>query len=117
MLRVSEQYAVTDTGRQRRANEDSLLTRSPLFVVADGLGGAQAGEGASRIAVGSFQAGLPADSGPELPLAALAQRSAARVQHLCHGSAEQARMGPAQPAAYEGEKEAAMGHHGGSRAY
>jgi hypothetical protein len=44
MLRVSEHYAATDTGRQRRANEDSLLARSPLFVVADGMGGAQAGE-------------------------------------------------------------------------
>ena len=57
MLRVAEQYAGTDTGRQRRANEDSLLARSPLFVVADGMGGAQAGEVASRIAVESFQAG------------------------------------------------------------
>jgi protein phosphatase len=43
MLRVAEQYAGTDTGRQRRANEDSLLARAPLFVVADGMGGAQAG--------------------------------------------------------------------------
>ncbi len=59
MLRVSEQYAGTDTGRQRRANEDSLLARSPLFVVADGMGGAQAGEVASRIAIESFQPGLP----------------------------------------------------------
>src|ERR1035437_694035 len=69
MLRVSEQYAVTDTGRQRRANEDSLLTRSPLFVVADGMGGAQAGEVDSRIAAESFHPGLPppANGGPLLP--------------------------------------------------
>src|SRR5438477_511223 len=37
MLRVAEQYAATDTGRQRRANEDAVLSRSPLFVVADEL--------------------------------------------------------------------------------
>src|SRR5437764_1026157 len=35
MLRVAEQYAATDTGRQRRANEDALLSRAPLFVVAE----------------------------------------------------------------------------------
>ena len=38
MLIVAEHYAGSDTGRQRRANEDSLLARSPLFVVADGSG-------------------------------------------------------------------------------
>jgi hypothetical protein len=72
MLRVAEQYAGTDTGRQRRANEDSLLARSPLFVVADGMGGAQAGEVASRIAVESFRHGLDDASRTRARLAALA---------------------------------------------
>ncbi len=71
MLRVAEQYAGTDTGRQRRANEDSLLARSPLFVVADGMGGAQAGEVASRLAVESFQPGLDDAAAPEVALATL----------------------------------------------
>jgi len=62
MLRVAEQYAATDTGRQRRANEDALLARSPLFVVADGMGGAQAGEVASRIAVGAASSRPPTPS-------------------------------------------------------
>src|SRR5271167_3672729 len=73
MLRVAEQYTETDTGRQRRANEDSLLARSPLFVVADGMGGAQAGEVASRIAVESFRRGLDDVAEPATALSALAQ--------------------------------------------
>ena len=35
----------------RRSNEDSHLIASPLFVVADGMGGANAGEVASALAV------------------------------------------------------------------
>src|SRR5271165_3271417 len=117
MLRVAEQYAVTDTGRQRRANEDSLLARSPLFVVADGMGGAQAGEVASRIAVECFEPGLPDASQPELELAALARAANARIHELSHANAEQAGMGTTLTAAYVGEQEVAIAHVGDSRAY
>ena len=55
MLRVAEQYAGSDTGRQRRANEDSLLARSPLFVVADGMGGAQSLAPGDRVELGSTE--------------------------------------------------------------
>ena len=37
-------------GRRRRRNEDAYVVQPPLFAVADGMGGAQAGEIASRIA-------------------------------------------------------------------
>jgi protein phosphatase len=117
LLRVAEQYAGTDTGRQRRANEDSLLARSPLFVVADGMGGAQAGEVASRIAVESFQPGLPDASEPELALAELAQAANAHIHELSHVNAEQAGMGTTLTAVYVGEREVAIAHVGDSRAY
>ena len=117
MLRVAEQYAGTDTGRQRRANEDSLLARAPLFVVADGMGGAQAGEVASRIAVESFQPGLPETSHPELELAQLAREANARIHELSHANAEQAGMGTTLTAVYVGEQEVAIAHVGDSRAY
>jgi len=117
MLRVAEQYAVTDTGRQRRANEDSLLARSPLFVVADGMGGAQAGEVASRIAVESFQPGLKDDSQPELELAELARAANTRIHELSHSDAEHAGMGTTLTAVYVGQDDVAIAHVGDSRAY
>jgi PPM family protein phosphatase len=117
MLRVAEQYTGSDTGRQRRANEDSLLARSPLFVVADGMGGAQAGEVASRIAVESFQPGVEDASEPEAALAALALAANARIHELSHSNAEQAGMGTTLTAVYVGSEEVAIAHVGDSRAY
>jgi serine/threonine protein phosphatase PrpC len=117
MLRVAEQYAGTDTGLQRRANEDSLLARSPLFVVADGMGGAQAGEVASKIAVESFQPGLPDGTPPEEGLAAHALAANARIHTLSRENAEQAGMGTTLTAVYVGEEEVAIAHVGDSRAY
>jgi PPM family protein phosphatase len=117
MLRVSEHYAATDTGRQRRANEDSLLARSPLFVVADGMGGAQAGEVASRIAIECFEQGLGDTSEPEGVLAARAGAANARIHELSHSSAEHAGMGTTLTAAYVAAQEIAIAHVGDSRAY
>jgi len=49
--RVVDSAGLTQTGNVRRSNEDSFLLRSPLFMVADGMGGAAAGEIASAMAV------------------------------------------------------------------
>jgi protein phosphatase len=117
MLRVAEQYAVTDTGRQRRENEDALLARSPLFVVADGMGGAQAGEVASKIAVEAFQSGLEAGASPEQALASRAQEANASIHSRSHANAEQAGMGTTLTAVYVGEEEISVAHVGDSRAY
>jgi PPM family protein phosphatase len=117
MLRVAEQYVGTDTGRQRRANEDSMLARSPLFVVADGMGGAQAGEVASRLAIESFQHGLDDTSDAEGGLAAYARAANVSIHERSQANAEHAGMGTTLTAVYVGAEEVAIAHVGDSRAY
>ncbi|MCU1444825.1 protein phosphatase 2C domain-containing protein [Cryobacterium sp.] len=43
--------ALTDVGHRREVNEDSLVARSPIFAVADGMGGHSAGDVASNAVV------------------------------------------------------------------
>jgi PPM family protein phosphatase len=116
MLRVVEQYSGTDTGRQRRANEDALLARPPLFVVADGMGGAQAGEVASRIAVEAFQTGLDG-SDARGALIGHAETANARIHDLSQKDAEHAGMGTTLTALYVGGDEVTIAQVGDSRAY
>ena len=117
MLRVAEQYAGTDTGRQRRANEDSMLARSPLFVVADGMGGAQAGEVASRLAVEPFRDGLHDTTDAEGALAQYARAANVSIHERSQANAEHAGMGTTLTAVYVGAEEVAIAHVGDSRAY
>lgn len=117
MLRVAEHWSGTDTGLQRRANEDSMLVRSPLFVVADGMGGAQAGEVASRLAVDTFKGGLSDGSDPEASLLAQVEQANAHINELSHANIEHAGMGTTITAVYLGAEDVVVAHVGDSRAY
>ena len=117
-LRVEDAAYRTDTGRQRSANEDSLFTRKPVFVVADGMGGAQAGEVASKAAAESFDRELP-----EAPPERILEQTIKAANRTIHARAQQdpalAGMGTTTTAAIvdaEAE-EVAIGHVGDSRAY
>ena len=118
MLRVGEHFERTDTGRQRRMNEDAFHARAPLFAVADGMGGAQAGEVASGTAVEVLSAGIPADGGTLEERLALAVREAnGRIHDLSVSDDERAGMGTTLTAAWVGEKEVTLVHVGDSRCY
>jgi protein phosphatase len=117
MLRAAHTSWKTDTGRQRRDNEDSAFARAPLFVVADGMGGAQAGEVASKLAVEAFEVELPEQGSPEERLSSRAQDANRRIYEISRTEHERAGMGTTLTAVYVDETDIAVAHVGDSRAY
>ena len=117
MLIVAEEAYKTDTGRQRHANEDSYFARAPLFAVADGMGGAQAGEVASRIAAGAFEHGSAEEGPAEGRLEEIAQEANRQIHKLAQEDSSRAGMGTTLTAAMLHDDEVAFGHVGDSRAY
>ena len=118
MLRVDDQAFRTDTGRQRSANEDSFFVRAPIFVVADGMGGAQAGEVASKAAADAFDRDLP-DGPPEPFLRETIEAANREIHELARDDPSRAGMGTTITAAIVDaeSEEVAIGHVGDSRAY
>jgi protein phosphatase len=117
MLRVADYFADSDTGRARRANEDAFFAHAPVFAVADGMGGAQAGEVASRTVVDCLRRGLPDGRSPEERLAALAEEANGLIHRKAAEDEQRAGMGTTLTAAYVDEDAVSFGHVGDSRAY
>jgi protein phosphatase len=117
MLRAADTSVRTDTGRQRRGNEDSSYAHAPVFVVADGMGGAQAGEVASQIVVEAFAAGLPDEGTPEERLSVVVQKANREIHDRSHSEAENAGMGTTVTAAYLDDDSVVLAHVGDSRGY
>ena len=118
MLRVAEHFERTDTGRQRRGNEDAFYARAPLFAVADGMGGAQAGEVASHLAVEVLEQGLPVGDGSvEERLRARVREANARIMQSAQADDARAGMGTTLTVAYVGEDDLTVAHVGDSRLY
>ncbi|HJU36229.1 MAG TPA: Stp1/IreP family PP2C-type Ser/Thr phosphatase [Gaiellaceae bacterium] len=111
-------YAVaSDTGRKRRRNEDNYVVAPPLFAVADGMGGAQAGEVASQLAASALE-GVDSDSldGTER-IDALIQEANRRIYDRASTDPTASGMGTTMTVALVEGMTVALGHVGDSRAY
>ncbi len=119
MLRVVEQYSRTDVGRQRNANEDDLFAAADagLFAVADGMGGARAGEVAAKAAVEQLAAIEQKQEVGERELATVVEEANRRIHELSQSDESLAGMGTTMTALSVGDGEVAIAHVGDSRAY
>ena len=115
-MRVVAFATATHAGRVRRKNEDSYYAEPPLFAVADGMGGALAGELASRIAVQALGE-LVEEGTAEERLASTVRLANRRVAERATSDPRASGMGSTVTAALVGPASVAFAHVGDSRAY
>jgi len=117
-MRLGESAGKTDPGRVRRRNEDAFVVDPPLFAVADGMGGAQAGEVASRLAAAAFREYREADElAPEERVQAIIKEANRRIYDRARTDSEVSGMGTTVTAALLSDGGVVIGHVGDSRAY
>lgn len=117
-MRIGRAAGVTDTGRRRLRNEDAFICEPPLFAVADGMGGARAGEVAARLTAAALEeAGV--DTKGEQGVTAMIAEANRRVWERAHADPATAGMGTTVTAALVDARSGtvAVGHVGDSRAY
>ena len=110
---------LTHPGRKRRHNEDSYVHEPPLFAIADGMGGAKAGEVASGLAVEALQLRPDVSGDGESYVVDLIQEANRRVYDRAHEDAEASGMGTTMTVALVDAEHGRVvfGHVGDSRAY
>jgi protein phosphatase len=107
----------TDTGRKRRRNEDEYVVAPPLFAIADGMGGAQAGELASSLAAGAVRDDESVSGSGERRVVDLIQEANRRVYQRSSQDASASGMGTTMTVALVEDGAVVFGHVGDSRAY
>jgi protein phosphatase len=107
----------SNTGNKRRRNEDSFVVAPPLFAVADGMGGAQAGEVASKLAAAALEDTDLGSAGGEERVVALIQEANRRVYERSNADPSASGMGTTITAALVEGTRVTFGHVGDSRAY
>jgi serine/threonine protein phosphatase PrpC len=116
-LRIVEHAGRTDVGRQRTANEDDFVLAPPFFAVADGMGGAKAGEVASAMATEGFEGERDSGEPAEVQLARILREANRRIYDLAVADESHRGMGTTLTAAKVTGDEISLGHVGDSRAY
>ena len=107
----------THPGRKRRHNEDSYVVEPPMFAVADGMGGAKAGEVASGLAAAALrEAGTDGRSGEER-VTELIQEANRRVFRRANEDRDASGMGTTMTVALVEDGRVVFGHVGDSRGY
>jgi protein phosphatase len=115
-VKLGRTFGLSDPGRRRLRNEDAYVISPPLFAVADGMGGAQAGELASRIAVEAI--GEQAGARGEERVTTLIREANRRIFARSSEDAAASGMGTTMTAALVGDDgTVTIGHVGDSRAY
>jgi PPM family protein phosphatase len=107
----------THTGRKRRHNEDSYVVDPPMFAVADGMGGAKAGEVASGLAAAALREAGTDGTGGEERVTQLIQEANRRVFRRANEDREASGMGTTMTVALVEDGRVVFGHVGDSRAY
>jgi serine/threonine protein phosphatase PrpC len=117
-VRIGRAAWLTDTGRRRMRNEDAYVFEPPLFAIADGMGGARAGEIAAGIAAAALRDGR-GEASDEASLEAVIAEANRRVWERSVADPSTAGMGTTVTVALvdaPGEQ-IVFGHVGDSRAY
>src|SRR4029079_7906462 len=107
----------SDTGRRRRRNEDNYVVAPPLFAVADGMGGAQAGEVASKLATAALEGGTTEELDGLERVDALIQEANRRIYDRASTDPTASGMSTTMTVALVEGMTVAIGHVGDSRAY
>lgn len=116
-MTLGQRAAITHPGRRRRRNEDAYVLEPPLFAVADGMGGAQAGEIASRIAAAVLRDPTRAGAVGEEGVVELIQEANRAVYERSSADEAVSGMGTTMTVALVEGAAVHIGHVGDSRAY
>ncbi|MBS7406230.1 MAG: serine/threonine-protein phosphatase, partial [Coriobacteriales bacterium] len=116
-VKIPQVYAArTDVGCVREHNEDSFIAATPLFVVADGMGGHEAGEVASEIAINTLLEKAPSSPDGEGLANAVRAANIAIISAAAQGVGRPG-MGTTMTAAQIFDDQLVIAQVGDSRAY